>query len=124
MTSRRPEAKARREIDDALEASGWAVQDYEEMNLSASGGVAVREFVMAQGHGFADYLLFIDGRPAGALEAKPVGHTLTGVEGQARKYSDGVSSSTEIRTTSLRRSSSNASASSALPRKRHRSRHA
>lgn len=90
MTPRRPEAKARREIDDALEASGWAVQDYEEMNLSASRGVAVREFVMAQGHGFADYLLFVDGRPAGALEAKPVGHTLTGVEGQARKYGDGV----------------------------------
>jgi type I restriction enzyme, R subunit len=62
MTPRRPEAKARREIDDALAASGWSVQDYDEMNLSAARGVAVREFVMAKGHGFADYLLFLDGR--------------------------------------------------------------
>jgi type I restriction enzyme, R subunit len=75
MTPRRPEAKAHREIDDALAASGWAVQDYDEMNLSAGRGVAVRELVMASGHGFADYLLFVDGRPVGALEAKPVGHT-------------------------------------------------
>jgi hypothetical protein len=42
---RRPEAKARKEIDDALAASGWAVQEYEEMNLSAAqgGGARVRE---------------------------------------------------------------------------------
>ncbi len=90
MTPRSPEAKARKEIDNALEAAGWVVQDYEEMNLSAGRGVAVREFAMASGHGFADYLLFVDARPVGALEAKPVGHTLTGVEGQARKYGEGV----------------------------------
>jgi hypothetical protein len=71
MSPRRPEVKARREIDDALAASGWAVQDYEEMNLSASRGVAVREFVRAPAHGSADYLLFVDGRPVGTLEAKP-----------------------------------------------------
>jgi len=59
MTPRHPEAKARREIDDALAPSGWAVQDYEDMNLSAARGVAVREFVMASGHGFADYLLLL-----------------------------------------------------------------
>jgi type I restriction enzyme R subunit len=90
MSPRRPEEKARRQIDEALRASGWAVQDYEDVNLAESRGVAVREFPMAKGHGFADYLLFVDGRPVGALEAKPAGHTLTGVEGQAFKYGDGV----------------------------------
>ena len=45
---------------------------------------------MASGHGFADYLLFVDGRPVGALEAKKVGHTLTGVEVQARNYAEGL----------------------------------
>lgn len=78
------------EIDEALRASGWVVQKRREMNLFAARGVIVRQFTMAPGHGAADYLLFLDGRPVGALEAKPVGHTLTGVEGQARKYGEGV----------------------------------
>jgi len=34
------------------------------MNLSAGRGVAVREFKLAPGHGFADYLLFVDGKEA------------------------------------------------------------
>ena len=92
MTPDGPEDDARLEIDAALQASGWVVQKNREMNLSASRGVAVRQFVMARGHGTADYLMFLDGRPVGALEAKPVGHTLTGVEGQARKYGEGVPS--------------------------------
>ncbi len=33
----KPEASARRRIDDALAESGWAVQDYAEINLSAGG---------------------------------------------------------------------------------------
>ena len=40
------------------------------MDLSAAQGVAVREFKMAPGHGFADCLLFVDGKAVGALEAK------------------------------------------------------
>jgi len=85
-----PERKAREHIDFALEAAGWVVQDRDEMNLSASLGVAVREFAMARGHGFADYLLFVDGQPMGALEAKKKGFTLSGVEVQARKYAQGL----------------------------------
>ncbi|MBI4703205.1 MAG: hypothetical protein HY744_18975 [Deltaproteobacteria bacterium] len=37
----------------------------------------------------ADYLLFVDRRAVGALEAKPEGHTLRGVEIQSGKYSTG-----------------------------------
>ena len=90
MSPLTPEQKARQAIDVALTAAGWLVQDEEDMNLAAGPGVAVREFPMASGYGYADYLLFVDGRPVGAMEAKKVGHTLTGVELQTRKYSEGL----------------------------------
>ena len=73
-----------------LEAAGWAVQDARAVNLAASRGVAVREFVMKRPHGRADYLLFLDGRAAGVVEAKKEGETLTGVEQQSAKYVDGL----------------------------------
>lgn len=57
------------------------------MNVHAGRGVAVREFRLAAGHGFADYMLFVERKAAGILEAKPVGHTLTGVEVQAQRQS-------------------------------------
>jgi len=85
-----PEQKARAQIDAALIAAGWIVQDRDAMNLSAGRGVAVREFKLTTGHGFADYLLFVDGKAVGVLEAKPEGHTLSGVEVQAEKYSTGL----------------------------------
>jgi len=44
-----------------------------DLNLSAASGVAVREYPMARGYGFADYLLFVDGQAVGALEAKKAG---------------------------------------------------
>jgi type I restriction enzyme R subunit len=59
-----PEAKARVEIDAKLAAAGWAVQDARAVNLSAARGVAVREFVMKQPHGRADYLLSSTARPS------------------------------------------------------------
>jgi type I restriction enzyme, R subunit len=80
-----PEQKARGEIDADLSAVGWAIQDREQVNLSAARGVAVREFKLAAGYGFADYLLFVDGKAIGILEAKPEGHTLGGVEVQAER---------------------------------------
>lgn len=56
------------------------------MDLSAGRGVAVREFPMAAGFGFADYLLYLDRRAAGA---KAHG-TLTGVETRSAKYAAGL----------------------------------
>jgi len=58
------------------------------MNLYAARGVAVREYPLKWGP--ADYLLFIDREAVGVIEAKRQGVTLTGVELQANKYSDGV----------------------------------
>jgi type I restriction enzyme R subunit len=85
-----PEQQARVQIDAALEAAGWLVQDRAEMILAAGPGVAVREFKMAPGHGFADYLLFVDGKAVGVLEAKPAGYALGSVELQADKYATGL----------------------------------
>ena len=84
------EARARVEIDRQLTACGWLVQGRAEMSLYAGEGVAVREFIMAPGHGRADYLLFVDGKAAGAVEAKPSGTPLAGVESQTAKYAAGL----------------------------------
>src|SRR4051794_11851291 len=85
-----PEGRARMRIDEMLDAAGWAVQDARAVNLAASRGVAVREFVMKRPHGRADYLLFLDGHAAGVVEAKKEGETLTGVEHQSAKYVEGL----------------------------------
>ena len=84
-----PERLARREIDARLEAAGWRVQDRGEIDLTSGRGVAVREFSLRSGFGFADYALFIDRSVAGVIEAKAEG-ALTGVEAQSAKYAQGV----------------------------------
>ena len=85
-----PEQKARTHIDALLEQAGWAVQDTHSVNLSAARGVAIREFGLKPGRGTADYLLYVDQKAAGVVEAKAAGYTLTGVETQSGKYSDGL----------------------------------
>ncbi len=79
-----PEARARWVIDAALATAGWLVQDRAEVNLHAGPGIAVRETPTATGP--ADYLLFLDGRACGVLEAKPEGTTLSGVVRQGDDY--------------------------------------
>ena len=88
-----PEENAREEIDKCLNVSGWAIQDADKVNLTAALGVAIRAFPLERDHGFADYLLYVDGKAAGVIEAKKVGHTLTGVEVQSEKYSKGLPAS-------------------------------
>lgn len=85
----KPEQKARTLIDEGLTAAGWIVQDRNELDLTAGRGIAVREFPMKSGFGFADYLLYLDRKALGAIEAKPEG-TLTGVEAQSAKYAAGL----------------------------------
>jgi type I restriction enzyme R subunit len=84
-----PEQKARRDIDADLAAAGWIVQDKDEIDLTAGRGIAMREFALKPGYGFADYLLYVDRKAAGAIEAKAQG-TLTGVEAQSAKYAAGL----------------------------------
>jgi type I restriction enzyme R subunit len=83
-----PEEQSRQLIDAKLTDSGWIVQTYKQMNLGAGPGLAVTEFPGA--HREADYLLYVDGKALGVVEAEPVGHTLKGVEGQSASYADGL----------------------------------
>ena len=87
--SRTLEEEARQNIDRQLEACGWQVQNRDEANITASLGVAIREFPL-KGGDEADYLLYADGKAIGVVEAKPEGHTLTGVEIQSDKYTEGL----------------------------------
>lgn len=81
-----PEEKARCVIDDNLCQSGWVIQDLNQLNLSISLGVAVREFPTSTGE--VDYALFVDGRPIGVIEAKrsEAGQSITDVEVQSGRY--------------------------------------
>ena len=53
----KPEERARVRIDQLLQAAGWHVCDASQVNIHAAEGVAIREFPLNTGHGFADYLL-------------------------------------------------------------------
>lgn len=79
-----PEELARAKIDALLKAAGWAVLDKREFNRNAAPGVALRE--AGVGGGEADYLLFVAGKAAGVIEAKPAGTTLSGVAEQSEGY--------------------------------------
>ena len=60
------------------------VQDKKRINLFEKLGVAVRE--MDTDTGPADYMLFIDGKACGILEAKREGAQLGGVAEQSARY--------------------------------------
>ncbi len=83
-----PEALARQSIDAKLAAAGWVVQDLRRADLSASRGVAVREFPTDTGP--ADYVLFIDRVACGVIEAKrdEEGENLTAHEAQTERYAN------------------------------------
>lgn len=79
-----PEEQARTKIDQLLRDTGWVIQDRSDFDRYAALGVAVREFHLPAG--YCDYLLFIDGKAAGVIEAKKAGVTLSGVAEQSAKY--------------------------------------
>ncbi len=83
-----PEQLARDTIDKMLIAAGWVVQSKDKVNLAAGKGVAVREYQTDVGP--ADYVLFVDRKPVGIIEAKreDEGHRLTVVEEQAAGYAN------------------------------------
>jgi len=86
----KPGDRARANIDRLLTASGWLIENRSSINIEAARGVAIREFSLAPGHGFADYLLYVDGYAAGVIEAKKAGIPLVEVEIQSAKYSQGL----------------------------------
>ncbi|WP_329562103.1 type I restriction endonuclease subunit R [Kitasatospora sp. NBC_01266] len=88
------EAEARRAIDEQLYAAGWVIQNAHQMNLGATQNgsdlpaVAVREVTMATGR--ADYVLYVDRKMVGVIEAKREGTSLPGAELQLARYSSGL----------------------------------
>jgi type I restriction enzyme, R subunit len=84
-----PEELAREQIDKILADCGWIIQSRNTINLSAGRGVAIREALLKD-RDEVDYLLFVDGKAIGTVEAKPEGYTLTGVEEQSGKYGKGL----------------------------------
>jgi type I restriction enzyme R subunit len=81
-----PEQIARDKIDSLLISAGWNVQEKKKINLSAALGVAVREYQTDVGP--ADYVLFVDKKAVGIIEAKPEDkwHNITTVEEQSAGY--------------------------------------
>ena len=81
-----PEQRARKEIDRNLNFSGWKVQSKDGIDFGAGVGIAVREYPTDVGP--ADYVLFVDKKPVGVIEAKPEdwGHKITIVEEQSGGY--------------------------------------
>jgi len=86
MPNQNPEQIARDQIDKQLAACGWLIQGIHKVNLHAGIGVAVREYLTDVGP--ADYVLFVDGKPCGVIEAKKEdeGHKLNVHEGQSEGY--------------------------------------
>jgi type I restriction enzyme, R subunit len=81
-----PEQTARDSIDAMLERSGWVVVDKAAINWNLGPGLAVREYQTDVGP--ADYVLFVDRKPMGVIEAKKEteGHRLSTHETQAEFY--------------------------------------
>src|SRR5213594_3411211 len=83
-----PEEQARQRIDEMLTASCWVIQDYRALNLAASRGIVVREVPLKTGP--CDYLLLVDRKPVGIVEAKKKGTTLSTVADQSSRYAAGL----------------------------------
>ncbi len=77
-----PEELAREEIDALLLKCGWVMQDYKKLDLSADRGIVIREVRLK------DYLLLIDRKPVGIIEAKKAGVTLSTVADQSGRYAE------------------------------------
>ena len=91
------EALARHKIDADLALAGWVVQDRSETNLAAATGVAIREVPM--GDGRVDYLLYVNQKIVGVIEAKPAGTTLAEVHQQAMRYASSLTAGQKLNAT-------------------------
>ena len=81
-----PEQKARDSIDVLLRQAGWSIQNTKEIDFNAGLGQAVREYQTDVGP--ADYVLFVDKKAVGVIEAKreDLAHNITAVEQQTEGY--------------------------------------
>jgi type I restriction enzyme R subunit len=112
MPNQNPEQIARDKIDAQLIAAGWLVQSKSEMNLAAGwaeaqevpwppAAIAVREYSTEVGP--ADYVLFIDKKPLGLIEAKRAeeGEHLSMHEQQSEDYAHAKAEASQQRAAAL-----------------------
>lgn len=87
MPNQDPEQLARDKIDAQLMACGWVIQDKEKLNLNATTGIVVRYYLTQDGKE-TDYVMFVDKKPCGIIEAKreEEGVRLTVHETQSEEY--------------------------------------
>jgi type I restriction enzyme R subunit len=88
------EAQVRRIIDRMLATAGWIVQDRAATNVYAAQGIAVREVPTATGR--ADYLLYVDAKLVGVIEAKRESVSLGAVDRQSERYASGLDASQRL----------------------------
>lgn len=83
-----PEQQARDNIDKQLNAAGWAIQHNKKINWNEGLGIAIKEYQTSVGP--ADYVLFVDRKPVGVIEAKQedVGQNISTVEEQSFGYAN------------------------------------
>lgn len=86
MPNQNPEQLVRDNFDKQLIACGWLIWGIKRINLHAGIGVTVKEYLTDVGP--ADYVLFVDGKPCGVIEAKreEEGHKLNVHEDQYESY--------------------------------------
>ncbi|WP_245623420.1 type I restriction-modification enzyme R subunit C-terminal domain-containing protein [Catenovulum maritimum] len=88
MVNQNAEQIARDKIDEMLKLAGWTVQDKTKINLNDGIGQAIREYQTDVGP--ADYVLFVDKKAVGVIEAKreEAGEKITSVEDQTEGYAN------------------------------------
>jgi type I restriction enzyme, R subunit len=94
LAAREPlgEAQVRERLDQMLADAGWSVQNAGVgQDLWAARGVAIREVTTKAGR--ADYLLYVDRKLVGVIEAKREGADLTAAEQQADDYATALTAS-------------------------------
>lgn len=83
-----PEQRARHTIDAQLVQCGWVVQYYKQFDPAAGLGIALREVPLKSGT--CDYLLLVDRKAVGVIEAKKEGTLLSGVAEQSGCYAENL----------------------------------
>ena len=68
IPNQNPEQIARDKIDAHLSFAGWKIQDKKSIKFNDGQGQAIREYHTDTGP--ADYVLFVDSKPVGIIEAK------------------------------------------------------
>ena len=84
--NKNPEQIARDRIDHMLAQAGWSVQDKNRIDFGKAKGIAVREYPTDSGP--ADYILFVERKPVGVIEAKrpEMGQNINVVAEQTARY--------------------------------------